>query len=273
MLKKVFFSICRLLPHRIAKTYLLPLRYRRRSIHAYHAKDFFESYYSLADSCRDEHTVSPDAQPHLSRFHYNQVENSIIEFLENHPDALPLNRVLDIGAGTGHWTDFYLKAFQAKHVTAIEISTIAAQRLQEHFPVDRVKVINQSVADAEPLPEKVDLINAIGVMFHVVNDEELDRVVQRLAEVLRPGGVFIISGFFGWISQNTQFHSHDAFSTWAEARDLPGDGPLLVDKRVRSIFFWRRLLNRHHLRIKKLRRYHNSLPGPENNVLFAVRCE
>ena len=273
MLKKAFFSLCRLLPHRVAKTYLLPLRYRRRSVHAYQAKDFFESYYSLTDSCRDEHTISPDARPHLARFHYNQLENSIIEFLAEYQEALPLRQVLDIGAGTGHWTDFYLNAFLAEHVTAIEISAIAAQRLRERFPTDRVTVINQNVADAGPLPQKVDLINAIGVMFHIVDDEELERVVRHLAERMRPGGAFIISGCFAWISQNTQFHSHDAFSTWAEARDLPGNGPLLVDKRVRSIFFWKRLLKRHHLRILQMRRHRNSMPGPENNILFAVRCE
>jgi SAM-dependent methyltransferase len=273
MLKKVFFSLCRLLPQRIAKTYLLPLRYRRRSMQPYQAKDFFESYYSLPDSGCDQHTVSPDAQPHLARFHYNLVENSIIEFLATNQGALPLRQVLDIGAGTGHWTDFYLQAFLAEHVTAIEISTIAAQRLQERFPTDRVTVINQNVADAGPLPEKVELINAVGVMFHIVDDEELERVIHRLAGRLRPGGIFIISGFFGWISQNTQFHSHDAFLSWAEARDLSSGGPLLVDKRVRSIFFWRRLLKRHRLRILQVRRHRNLLPGPENNILFAVRLD
>ncbi|MBN2399867.1 MAG: class I SAM-dependent methyltransferase [Candidatus Aminicenantes bacterium] len=271
MLKKAFSELCRLLPHHIAKTYLLPLRYRLRSVHAYQAKDFFDSYYSLTDSCSDGHTVSPDAQPLLVRYHYNQVENSIIEFMAAYRGNQALDQVLDVGAGTGHWTSFYLNTLLAKHVTAIEISTVAAQRLQARFQPSQVTVINQDIASAATLPGGVDLINAVGVMFHIVDDAVLERVVGRLAATLRTGGVFIVSGYFGWINQNTQFHSHDAFSSWADTRSIPDRGPLLVDKRVRSIFFWRRLLQRHNLRIQQVRRHHNPLHGPENNILFAVR--
>ncbi len=273
MLKKIYHALCRFLPHHITKTYLLPLRYRRRSVQVYKAKEFFESYYSLADICCDGHTISPDAQPLLVRYHYNQVENSIIEFMATCQGAQPLDQVLDIGAGIGHWTSFYLNTFLARHVTVIEISTVAAQHVRDHFKPSQVTVINQDIAIAETLPDGVDLINAIGVMFHIVDDAELERVVGRLAAKLRPGGIFIISGYFGWINQNTQFHSHDAFSTWTEARSIPDRGPLLVDKRVRSIFFWKRLLKRNKLHIKQVRRHHHPLHGPENNILFAVRSE
>ncbi|MCX6555333.1 MAG: class I SAM-dependent methyltransferase [Candidatus Aminicenantes bacterium] len=271
MLKKAYNALCRLLPYHIAKTYLLPLRYRRRSVHAYRAKEFFESYYSLTDSNSDGHTVSPDAQPLLVRYHYNQVENAIIEFMAVRAGALPLSHVLDIGAGTGHWTDFYLNTFHAEQVTAIEISTVAACRLQERFHSSPVTVINQDVASAGPLPDAVDLVSAIGVMFHIVDDAELERAVEHLAARLRPGGIFIISGYFGWINQNTQFHRSDNFSSWTETRNVSDRSPLLVDKRVRSVFFWRRLLGRHHLHIEQVRRHRNPMHGPENNILFAVR--
>jgi SAM-dependent methyltransferase len=164
-----------------------------------------------------------------------------------------------------------LRTFQAGQVTAIEISTAAAMRLQERFHSLPVTIINQDVANANPLPEAVDLISAIGVMFHIVEDAELERVVERLVARLLPGGVFIVSGHFGWMSQNTQFHNRDDFSSWAETRNVSGSGTLLVDKRVRSLFFWRSLLKRHGLQIEQVRRHRNPLHGPENNVLFAIR--
>jgi len=271
MLKKIYNSLCRILPYRIVKTYLLPLRYQQRSIRAYHAKEFFESYYSLEGSKGDGHTVSPDANPLLVNYHYNQVENAIIEFMSCQRGVPEIKHVLDIGAGSGHWTNFYLQTFRTGRVTAIEISTVAAMRLQERFRSLPVTVINQDVASANPLPEAVDLISAIGVMFHIVEDAELEMVVERLAARLLPGGVFIISGHFGWISQNTQFHSNDDFSSWAETRNTSNTKALLVDKRVRSRFFWHRLLKRNGLHIKQIRRHRNPLNGPENNVLFAVR--
>ncbi len=47
------------------------------------------------------------------------------------------------------------------------------------------------------LDESFNLINAIGVMFHIVDDSEWINTINAIAKVLRKNGLFIVGGHFG----------------------------------------------------------------------------
>ena len=51
----------------------------------------------------------------------------------------------------------------------------------------------------------VDYITAIGVMFHIVDDERWKRAVQNLAAVLKPDGVMFIGGDFDLRLETSSF--------------------------------------------------------------------
>ena len=109
-----------------------------------------------------------------TRYHYNLVENGILEVLHERELAAHSNlQVLDVGCGTGHWIEFYLKTLAAKQVVGVDFSQIAVDRLTKMF-TENVKVCRWDVT--QQIPDGIesssfDVINAIGILFHVVDDQ------------------------------------------------------------------------------------------------------
>lgn len=216
---------------------------------------FFSSYYRATARGRivDSMTIGTVSEPE-SRFHYNATENSIIRCLTKHapighqpPGVWRFAQgrrawnVLDVGSGTGHWVDFYLDVYLAKSVTAVEFVPQMAEFLRLKYAGRPEVAVVQADIGKDPLPDQgFDIVNAIGVMFHIVDDELWKRAVARLFAALKPDGLMLIGGDFGAETRNVQFHKTDQFDSWSEhdAADAPAQR---VNKRVRSLADWTRL--------------------------------
>jgi SAM-dependent methyltransferase len=260
----------RVLAPKFVKHYIKPRRMRGTPV-PYDAKRFFESWHRASpDSLSDAETIAHERSAVATRFHYNAVENAIIECLARRPLPSPL-RVLDVGSGAGHWIDFYLKVFGASEVVALEISQPAVRALEARYRgAPRVRIVEADVSDAGfALGRRFDIVNAIGVMFHIVEDNRWERAVIELARHLAPGGALVVSGQFGLVTQNVQFHRTDEFSSWDEFRAARSEHAL-VNKRIRSLRAWKRCARRAGLRIARVERTRQSrrLETPENNVLL-----
>jgi SAM-dependent methyltransferase len=262
-----------LLPGGIRKHYLRPLATRLKSRDAYRreydSKKFFDQFHGLTDRCDGRVTIAPEYPELDARFHYNAVENAIILYLKRH--RVQARRVLDIGSGTGHWIDFYLSCAGATAVTGVDISEVAVRKLKRRFQNEKtVNIVASDVVDLQLGAEsELDLINAIGVMFHIVADEKWEKTIQWCERQLRPGGVLIASGLFGRVTANVQFEPVE-FSSVEEYR---GGSELACNKRVRSKRYWRRVLKTSGFRrITFVRtRRPRGIRAPENNLLFAVK--
>ena len=258
---------------KFVKHYVRARRVRGRQV-PYDAKRFFESWHRASpESLSDADTIAAGRSRLASRFHYNAVENSIIECLSARPLPRPL-RVLDVGSGAGHWIDFYRDVFDADHVVGLEISEPAVRALEGRYAdAPEVEIAEGDVGDsAFALEHEFEIVNAIGVLFHIVEDDRWERAVRTLGRRLAPEGVLVVSDHFGLVTQNVQFHRTDSFSSWAEFRSAHGE-TALVNKRIRSLRHWRRCARKAGLRVECLRRTRQSgrLETPENNVLVLVR--
>src|SRR5579872_3271156 len=135
------------LPRKFVKHYVRPLMVTRPQV-PYDAKKFFESYHiaTLGAEFSDRITISPTISPLCARFHYNALENSIIEYiatarLPQHPS------LLDIGSGSGHWIDFYRDVVAAKTVVGIEISQPCAEALRRKYASEPgVRILHADIA-------------------------------------------------------------------------------------------------------------------------------
>lgn len=92
----------------------------------------------------------------------------------------------DVGAGTGFYTKLLLK--KGFSVTGVDVSEFAIKRLRNtipaaHFLQGRAKDISGSY----------DLIVAMDVLFHIIDDQEYMDTVQALSRSLNVNGTLILS--------------------------------------------------------------------------------
>ena len=250
-------------------------------------KTFFSSYYKATAKGQivDSMTIGTVSEPE-ARFHYNASENSIIRCLAKH---IPLGNVspavwrfaqarrawsvLDVGSGTGHWVDFYLGVYLAKSVTAVEFVPQMADFLRAKYAARPEVIVLQTDVAVDPLPvNQFDIVNAIGVMFHIVDDSLWKQALARLLAALKPDGLFLIGGDFGAETRNVQFHKADSFESWGEHDSIDAP-PRLVNKRVRSLPDWTSLAGELGASVVEVIRS-DAAPGirtPENDLLVLNR--
>ncbi len=212
---------------------------------------FFERYHE--DHFDERSLISPDWTWAETKYHYNLVENGIIDLLAQNDASIQGGDVLDVGSGTGHWIDFYAKIMGARTVTGVDFSELSAQALSKRYePIESIRVEHMDVtAHRADFDQGFDLINAIGVMFHIVDDDLWRQSLGHFANYLRPGGTVIVGGDFGDKSEE-----------------------LGVMRRTRSLALWEETLASFGLETCGLKRFDWAKgginPGLKNNLL-AIR--
>jgi SAM-dependent methyltransferase len=168
-------------------------------------------------------------------------------------------RVLDVGSGAGHWIDFYRDVLAARSVVGIDIAGPCIDALRRKY-ADVGNVVVKQADIAAPnfeLGLRFHVINAIGVMFHIVDDTLWKRALYNLASHLHERGTMVIGGHFGWITQDVQFGGSDP------------NNPA-VNKRVRSLRLWKAAADEAGLEVCGLNRTPRAsgISTPQNHVLF-----
>lgn len=137
--------------------------------------------------------------------------------------------VLDVGAGTGIWLDFWHR-HGARKVAGLDFTQASVDMLKQRFPKDEVVRADLSVS---PLPladdARFDIISAIDVLHHIVDPAGFQRAIANLASHCVPGGWLIASeaiveahGYVrpGLPSENDAVKTFDAVRTLGEYRDV-----------------------------------------------------
>lgn len=222
-------------------------------------RDWWEGFYSTGVS--DRQTISPYHSKSATRYHYVSIEKLILKhFRNNGLKDLNQKKVLDIGSGAGHWLDFY-KSLGASDITGMDISQSSYNHLREKYLESADVTVHHGKAHniIKELNTNFDIVNAIGVMFHILDDEEWSDTIKSAGKILKRGGSFVIGGHFGLLNNlNVQI-------------DSKGN----INKKIRSKSHWRTKLkeagftnisfykNNSYLWIKE--------KLPEANILIATK--
>lgn len=256
----------------------------------YDAATFWDSFFKSGDGAalHDRDTIGPMVTVAASRFHFNAVENGIIRAVARQ-DEFPYGwqvktwefakrraelRLVDIGSGTGHWIDFFRDALYVNSAIGIEVAAAAVHYLRSKYSGQtEVQIVEADIGsiDFEPakLEREADFISAIGVMFHIVDDERWLRALENMKAMLAPHGLMFIGGDFGATTRNLQYHRADSFDSLSATAVSEDDGAVRVNKRVRSLANWHAAAAATSLAIVDLVRVDCdwTIHTPENDVL------
>ena len=144
----------------------------------------------------------------------------------------PVQRILDLGAGTGTGTFGLLEHFSHAHVVAVDGSADMLQLLRDRAAQlrlsERVSTVQADLDDGMPDLEGVDLGWASASLHHLADP---DRTLGQLVAVIRPGGLLAVvelTGFPRFLADDSpggavEARAHALLSA-DRAADLPAMG-------------------------------------------------
>lgn len=101
-------------------------------------------------------------------------------------------KVMDVATGTGDLAIAIAKT-EAKDIIGIDISNgmldVGRRKIEAQSLSSKIKMVQ---ADSENLPYGDNTFDAITVAFGVRNFENLDKGLQEICRVLKPGGIFVV---------------------------------------------------------------------------------
>jgi 2-polyprenyl-3-methyl-5-hydroxy-6-metoxy-1,4-benzoquinol methylase len=225
----------------------------------YNDKEWWDKLF-YTDGVSDRQTITQRKSPISSKYHYASVELQILKVLYNEELSLNDCTLLDIGSGSGHWIEFY-SSLGVNQIIGVDVSKSSIDYLEEKYK-DRpdISLYNGKIVECiDEVNTTLNFVNAIGVMFHIVDDSEWKKTIEKISHKLSEGGVFIVGGHFGLLNGiNVQFDKDDS-----------------INKRLRSKAVWRRTLkNAGFTSVKFLNNpayLHINDTLPENNILIAIK--
>ena len=99
--------------------------------------------------------------------------------------------VLDVGCGTGYWTEYYVS--RGAIYTGVDIAQVSVDRLAARHPGARF--LRADVSDGVP-GGPYDLVNAFDVLYHVTDDARWASALGHLARSVAPGGLLLVTDVF-----------------------------------------------------------------------------
>lgn len=105
--------------------------------------------------------------------------------------------ILDVGSGTGFWINYYLKR-GIKYIYGCDISNTAVRNLKTIYSkYDNVFIFEADFGSKSiPFDVKFDIVNAMDVAYHIVDDDDFNAFIDNISRCLRSKGyVFLTDAF------------------------------------------------------------------------------
>jgi SAM-dependent methyltransferase len=102
--------------------------------------------------------------------------------------------ILDIGSGTGFYLDRW-RELGFRRISGTDVSEVAVERLRERYPSLEIAQLDISEEPVGP-SRQFDVVSIIDVLFHITSDRSYVRALRNLAELVRPGGILVLTENF-----------------------------------------------------------------------------
>ena len=102
--------------------------------------------------------------------------------------------VLDVGSGVGFYVSFF-QSYGAHHLVGMDIAESGIRHLRMKFPQYEFHLADIGSADVV-LDRRFDLVSVIGVLYHLIDDNQFERALYNLVRLTKVGGYLIASDRF-----------------------------------------------------------------------------
>jgi len=130
--------------------------------------------------------------PEINAWLYRSLARNLRRFLRRHGlDRPPPASVLDVGAGTGYWVEFWRK--YGARVDGCDLVPVAAERLTARYG-DLGRFWVADVAQPGSLgADRYNLVTCLNVLLHVTDDALFDQALANVAAAVAPGGHLLLA--------------------------------------------------------------------------------
>ena len=103
-------------------------------------------------------------------------------------------RVLEIGCGTGFYTE-YCSRVGVRDYVGLDLTEVSVSRLRERYPGYRFLQADVGLP-IRVIDEDFDVVLAADVLFHIIDGRAFTTAIDNAGRWLRPKGLFIVSDVF-----------------------------------------------------------------------------
>lgn len=130
-----------------------------------------------------------------NRAMYAQASALFSDYCKSEGVSFAGKRVLEIGCGTGFYTDLIARLGPPARFTGLDITDANFEAIAARHPQAHLVKGNAADAGALPMDAEFDVIVMIDVIHHVVTDSDFDAIMANVRRCLAPGGTFVITPF------------------------------------------------------------------------------
>lgn len=111
--------------------------------------------------------------------------------------SFPTLKILDIGSGTGFYIQIW-KEIGGLDITGVDITETSVENLKKVFPQQLFfqSDIGDNKFNEKKQYSKYDIISAMDVLFHIVDDKRFEQAIKNVSSLLEKDGYFIYSDNF-----------------------------------------------------------------------------
>jgi 2-polyprenyl-3-methyl-5-hydroxy-6-metoxy-1,4-benzoquinol methylase len=156
---------------------------------------------------------------------YKAQLDCIESLVEQHDIDIAGQTVLDVGSGSGVYVDYLLRK-GPRSLTGVDIAEVSVAHLKQTYPASNFHTLD--IANPTwPFEGKFDVITAISVLYHIVEDDSFQMALANLCQRVMPGGYLFVSDTFSTSWQPTARH--------ARLRNLATYEHVLADHGLRMV--------------------------------------
>jgi SAM-dependent methyltransferase len=159
----------------------------------YEPESYWQKRYASLDLTRSGHADLPEA---YNVWLYRRKQAVLRHSLGAMGFVAKGTRIIEVGAGTGAYIGFW-KRLGVGTIAGVDISDAAVQYLSQRHPGH--VFLKRDVTEPGALQAfggGYDMVTALDVLYHVVDDARLDVALQNVRSALRSGGLLAIHDQF-----------------------------------------------------------------------------